>query len=125
MSRADPGDRERRDQDLVADDPESRLAGSLEREVELYGPPRSVLALRVLPTSSDESTGAVVVIVDDVTRERQLQEIRRSFVANVSHELRTPVGAIAVLAETLAATEDPRDDRATQRAPVHRRPPAR
>lgn len=93
-------------QDLVTSMVDSDLREPREREVELYGPPRSALLLRGLPTVVDDDRGSVV-IVDDVTRERHLQEVRRSFVSNVSHELRTPVGAIAVLAETLSATDDP------------------
>ncbi len=77
-----------------------------EQEVDLYGPPRAVLSLRALP-AANRDPGGVVVIVSDVSNERRLDEVRRSFVANVSHELRTPVGAIAVLAETLSASNDP------------------
>jgi len=33
--------------------------------------------------------------------------VRRDFVANVSHELKTPIGALEVLAETLATETDP------------------
>jgi two-component system sensor histidine kinase SenX3 len=32
--------------------------------------------------------------------------VRRDFVANVSHELKTPIGALGLLAETMAATDD-------------------
>ena len=32
--------------------------------------------------------------------------MRRDFVANVSHELKTPIGALGLLAETMAATDD-------------------
>ena len=46
------------------------------------------------------------------------RRMRRDFVANVSHELKTPVGALAVLAETLAGVDDP-DGRAPARG-AHR-----
>jgi two-component system sensor histidine kinase SenX3 len=32
--------------------------------------------------------------------------VRRDFVANVSHELKTPIGALGLLAETMAASDD-------------------
>lgn len=50
----------------------------------------------------------VMLLVDDLTEAKKLEDTRRDFVANVSHELKTPIGAISLLAEAIAgATEDP------------------
>jgi two-component system, OmpR family, sensor histidine kinase SenX3 len=50
----------------------------------------------------------VLALVDDRTRERRVEAIRRDFVVNVSHELKTPIGAIALLAEAVGeAADDP------------------
>ncbi len=76
------------------------------KEVDLFGPPPISLVLRGRKTSIEGRDGQVV-IVHDVTKERNLQAIRTSFVSNVSHELRTPVGAIAVLGETMTGIDDP------------------
>ncbi len=55
----------------------------------------------------------VLALVEDRTRERQVDAIRRDFVANVSHELKTPVGALNLLAEAVAEASD--DPEAVQR----------
>ena len=55
---------------------------------------------------SGELLGAVV-LVDDISEQLRLDNVRRDFVANVSHELRTPVGAVRLLAETLESESDP------------------
>jgi two-component system sensor histidine kinase SenX3 len=43
----------------------------------------------------------VVVILDDRTEARRIDEVRRDFVANVSHELKTPIGAIDLLTRSI------------------------
>ncbi len=78
------------------------------REAELVmsraaGPSRHVMA-RVAPLGSR----LVLALVEDRTRERRVESVRRDFVANVSHELKTPVGAIRLLAEAVSdAADDP------------------
>jgi len=47
------------------------------------------------------------VFIEDVTEQRRDEAIRRDFVANVGHELKTPLGALSVLAETIADNDDP------------------
>ena len=62
------------------------------------------VAARVAPLGSQ----LVLVLVEDRTRERRVEAIRRDFVANVSHELKTPVGALNLLAEAVGeAADDP------------------
>ncbi len=50
--------------------------------------------------SSKKSIGALVVL-NDVTHIRRLENIRRDFVANVSHEIKTPLTSIKAFVETL------------------------
>lgn len=56
--------------------------------------------------------GAVVVL-NDVTELRRLEQVRRDFVSNVSHELKTPVTSIKGFVETLldGAMNNPDDAR--------------
>jgi two-component system sensor histidine kinase SenX3 len=79
------------------------------RETELLHPrrigvPARHLTVRVTPLGAR----LVLVLLEDRTRERQVEAIRRDFVANVSHELKTPVGAIRLLSEAVTdAADDP------------------
>ncbi|MDQ4068478.1 MAG: ATP-binding protein [Actinomycetota bacterium] len=75
--------------------------------LELHGPPPRTLEVTATPIGRSDRPAGTVVLVDDVSELRRLEAVRRDFVANVSHELRTPVGAMAVLAETLAEETDP------------------
>lgn len=72
-----------------------------QEELELRGPPQQWLLVDV---SVPRGTSLAVAVIRDFTEIRQLESVRRDFVANVSHELRTPIGAIAVLADALAST---------------------
>lgn len=84
------------------------------REVELdlrkgIGEGRLVVAARVAPLGADH----VLLLVEDISQARRVEEIRRDFLANVSHELKTPVGGISLLAEALLDAYD--DPEAVQR----------
>ena len=70
------------------------------------GSPTRWLKIVATPAGDD---GSVLVVVRDVTEARQLDAIRRDFVANASHELKTPAASILAAAETLreAARDDP------------------
>lgn len=56
---------------------------------------------------------ASVIVFHDITRLKQLENMRKDFVANVSHELRTPLSIIKGYVETLLDPEPP--DAATSR----------
>ncbi len=65
-------------------------------------------AVRVAPLGASVGDGGLVLLLaEDQTESRRVEEVRRDFVANTSHELKTPVGALALLAETV---EDAADD---------------
>ncbi|MBI9048098.1 MAG: PAS domain-containing protein [Anaerolineaceae bacterium] len=57
--------------------------------------------------------GYTLLIIQDLTRLRHLEMVRKDFVSNVSHELRTPIASIKALTETLSegAIDNPQDAR--------------
>ena len=64
------------------------------------------LQLVVIP---DTHSSGSLLLVQDLTRLRRLETVRRDFVSNLSHELRTPLASLKALAETLmeGALDDP------------------
>jgi two-component system, OmpR family, sensor histidine kinase SenX3 len=89
--------------DLVRAVRRERAIRSLDLEIVRGRGATSYLRVRVAPLPDD----LVVVLADDQTYARRIEETRRDFVVNISHELKTPIGAISLLAE---AAEDAADD---------------
>lgn len=82
------------------------LDGMITEPVELVVGGRTV-SLTARPLTG----GGAVLALFDLTRIRQLELVRRDFVANVSHELRTPLTVIGGFAETLADDDPPESTR--------------
>jgi len=64
------------------------------------------LQLIVVP---DKHESGSLLLVQDLTRIRRLETVRRDFISNLSHELRTPLASLKALTETLqdGALDDP------------------
>ncbi len=88
----------------------SRETGEAQEESVELPTLHQFLQLVVLP---DRSTGGSLLLVQNLTRVRRLETVRRDFVSNVSHELRTPLASLKALTETLrdGALEDPKTAR--------------
>jgi two-component system phosphate regulon sensor histidine kinase PhoR len=77
-----------------------RCQGTRETQTESVELParRQFLQLVVIP---DAHEGGSLLVVQDLTRVRRLETVRRDFISNVSHELRTPLASLKALTETL------------------------
>jgi len=83
--------------------------GAIQKDIEFLSPDESTK--RVLRTSSavvedhNGKTVGMVTILNDITRQKEIEKMKSAFVSNVSHELRTPMATIqqniALLAEGL------------------------
>lgn len=66
------------------------------------------LQVTIRPLKMGNTTG-YLILLQDLTRIRRLETVRRDFISNISHELRTPLAGLKALVETLrdGALEDP------------------
>ncbi|MEN8235733.1 MAG: ATP-binding protein [Actinomycetota bacterium] len=95
----------------------SRITALLERvqatgreedlELDLYTPARRILRLRAVPLAAEDRVAGAVGYIQDLSRQRRVEAMRRDFLTNAGHEMKTPLGALVVLAETIADTDDP------------------
>jgi two-component system sensor histidine kinase SenX3 len=75
--------------------------------VEVEGPPARTLHLTSQPLHDEQRTLGGVVVIDDQSQRNRHESARREFIDNIGQELKRPVGALGLLAETLAAEKDP------------------
>jgi len=79
---------------------EGELILGLERD-------RFVQAHGTILRGADGTRFGALVVFNDITRLRKLENVRREFVANVSHELKTPITSIKGYVETLLEDTNP------------------
>ena len=68
-----------------------------------------MLQVSAVPVIKDKLSEGTVFVLNDITKLRNLERMRRDFVSSVSHELRTPLTSIRGYTETLleGAMQDP------------------
>lgn len=60
-----------------------------------------ILKISGAPMENVKGKRGAILLIQDITEIRQLEEVRKDFVANVSHELKTPLTSIQGFVETL------------------------
>ena len=77
-------------------------AENIEEDITLFQDEEQVLYAHSSPLKdTDKKRIGTLIVLNDITRIRRLENIRRDFVANVTHEIKTPLTAIKGFAETL------------------------
>ena len=74
------------------------------KEIEITYPKQLYLLAAAIPfyyPPENQNISGIILSLHDITRLKQLEDIRKDFVANVSHEIKTPITAIKGFAETL------------------------
>lgn len=70
----------------------------------------------ISPLYNETFIRGAVAVIRDMTEERQLDKLRKDFIANVSHELRTPIalmqGYSEAIVDDIAGTEDEKKEMA-------------
>ena len=90
-------------QDLVNQARSEKGAKTAEVEFQKnFRAPKQFLSARATMLSED----LVVLLVEDKTEAKRLEDVRHDFVENISHELKTPISAISLLAEALQVSVD-------------------
>jgi two-component system phosphate regulon sensor histidine kinase PhoR len=87
-----------------------RSQSPLEENLVIYS--REIVHLQLHGTvihEEEQKPGGVLIVLNNISRLKRLENMRKDFVANVSHELKTPITSILGFVETLSegAIEDP------------------
>ncbi len=83
---------------------------AMETDIAFYNGEERMLKVHSSPLrDADDEIMGTLMVMEDVTQLRRLENVRRDFVANVSHEIKTPLTAIKGFVETL--THDKSEDR--------------
>ncbi len=92
---------------------DSTLESGTPIELDLAYEERSLVVHGSPVDDPKSSRHSALIVLNDITRLRKLEELRKEFVANVSHELKTPITSIQGFVETLrdGALDDPEQAR--------------
>lgn len=76
------------------------------QRIRVYNPDKRDMEVNVVPIDDgDREAISILVVMNDITETRRLEQVRKDFVANISHELKTPIATISGFAETMLSED--------------------
>ena len=100
-----------RNSDLLALHQQINNAQEVEAELEILEPEHKIFKIHGTQIlGRNKSVIGQLFVLDDTTKLRKLEQMRKQFVANVSHELKTPLTSIKGYVETLLDSVEIKDD---------------
>lgn len=76
------------------------LSAESELSIKLSGEDKNFL----LSATKMETTNEYILVINDISSLRKLEELRKQFVTDISHEIKTPISVIRANSETLSST---------------------
>ncbi len=76
------------------------LSAESELSIKLSGEDKNFL----LSATKIEMTNEYILVINDISSLRKLEELRKQFVTDISHEIKTPISVIRANSETLSST---------------------
>ncbi len=76
------------------------LSAESEISIKLAGEDKNFL----LSATKMETTNEYILVINDISSLRKLEELRKQFVTDISHEIKTPISVIRANSETLSST---------------------
>ncbi|WP_298036728.1 PAS domain S-box protein [uncultured Desulfuromonas sp.] len=91
---------------VVLADAKSRVSEDMEWADPGSGTLRTIQVRTFVSAEGPGERGGTITILRDMTREREIERIKREFLSTAAHELRTPLTAVMGFAELLLSGED-------------------
>ena len=83
----------------------------IEDEVAIKDKKKRYFLIYGTPLIRKNETSGILIVLNDITFQKQLESIRQDFVANVSHELKTPITSIVGYIEIIKNSEVEESDK--------------
>lgn len=76
---------------------------TIKTKITLYSLGGKIIDINALTisTTSGKENDRVLIILNDITEIKHLEQVKKDFIANVTHELKTPIASISGFAETM------------------------